>query len=897
MGLKVLPRRISAINQLPKRFGWMLFSGSAYLGLMVAPSLGQTVARVSVDSSGQQGSDESTRPSLSADGRYIAFSSDADNLVAGDTNLERDVFVHDRVTTMTIRISVGPGGIQSDDKSDRPSISATGRYVAFYSDATNLIAIDTNGMRDIFVHDRDPDENGVFDEGNGVATLASVSSFGVRGNGDSTRPSISADGRHVAFHTEASNLVDGDSNGFDDVLVHDRDTGVTVRVSADSSGAQATDGDSDRPSISGDGRFVAFYSDAGNLVDTDEPPFDPLKCPACSGVRDIFVRDRDPDENGVLDEGNGTTTRVSLSSTGEPGNGTSTRPAISGDGRYVAFASSATNLTSGDDNVVDDIFVHDRQTGQTWRVTQATDGGSADGDSKVSAISADGRFVAFRSVATNLVPDIANGFQQVYVVDRQTMATTAVSVSAVGLAGNGNSSRPVVSADGSIVAFYSDAPSLVTGDTNLVRDVFVRNLDADGDGVLEGSDNCPSESNPDQSDNDSDGLGDACDDDRDGDGFPNDVDECPDDPAKSTLGLCGCGLADTDSDNDGTADCNDQCPDDPEKTAPGVCGCGAPDIHDDGQIVCEDQCPDDPDKLAAGVCGCGVPDIDSDDDGVFDCVDNCFEVANPSQADADADGIGDECDDGDEDGVLDVEDNCPGAPNPAQDDNDGDGVGDICDDDDDEDGVADAQDNCPLVANVLQADNDADGLGDICDDDDDDDGLIDAQDNCPLVANVSQADNDGDGLGDICDHDDDDDGVIDVQDNCPLVANVSQADNDGDGLGDTCDDDDDGDGVIDAQDNCPLIANPTQADADQDAVGDACDGDVDDGGESDGGNEENGETPSEEEEPGAPLPEDDDDDGDSAGGGTSSRPLCGIFGMMSLPCTLLGLLAMRPRRP
>jgi len=254
---------------------------------MVAPSLGQTVTRVSVNSSGQQGNDESTRPSLSADGRYIAFSSDADNLVAGDTNLERDVFVHDRVTTMTVRISVGPGGTQSNDKSDRPSISATGRYVAFYSDATNLIAIDSNGARDIFVHDRDPDEDGVFDEGNGITSLASVSTYGLRGNGDSSRPSISADGRHVAFHTEASNLVDGDSNGFDDVLVHDRDTGVTVRISVNSSGFQALVGDSDRPSVSGDGRFIAFYSYAGNLVETDQPTFDPLTCPACSGVREL----------------------------------------------------------------------------------------------------------------------------------------------------------------------------------------------------------------------------------------------------------------------------------------------------------------------------------------------------------------------------------------------------------------------------------------------------------------------------------------------------------------------------------------------------------------------------------------------------------------------------------
>ncbi|HEV8113580.1 MAG TPA: thrombospondin type 3 repeat-containing protein [Planctomycetota bacterium] len=192
--------------------------------------------------------------------------------------------------------------------------------------------------------------------------------------------------------------------------------------------------------------------------------------------------------------------------------------------------------------------------------------------------------------------------------------------------------------------------------------------DDDNDGVPDGADNCQFIANSNQANNDGDALGDACDSDDDNDGTPDSSDGCPFDPAKIAPGQCGCGVPDTDSDGDGVANCNDGCPNDPNKIAPGQCGCGVPDIDTDGDGVanCIDGCPNDPLKTSPGQCGCGVPDTDADGDGVADCIDNCDGVANPGQQDADGDGVGDACD------------NCPNLSNPGQQDCDGDHVGDAC---------------------------------------------------------------------------------------------------------------------------------------------------------------------------------------------------------------------------
>jgi Tol biopolymer transport system component len=388
-----------------------------------------------------EGNYDSSDPALSADGRYVAFESFAQNLVFGDMNWVSDVFVRDLDTGATTRVSVDSFGIEGVGESYNPTISADGRYVAFDSLANNLVDADTNAVMDVFVRDRDT----------GVTTRVSLSSAGVEGNNESYASSISADGRYVAFESLASNLVDGDTNGVADVFIHDRDTGVTTRVSLDSAEAQA-DGWSGNPSTSADGRYVAFWSLAGNLVAGDT-----------NGQQDIFVRD-------TL---TGATTRVSVDSAGLQADLASSDPAMSADGTYVAFCSAATNLVAGDANAVSDVFVHNLVTGETTRVSAKGAETAEYGPSTKLSISADGRYVAYCSIGSNLVAGDTNGKPDIFVYDRVADETTRVSVDSAGLQTDHGSYYPSMSADGRLVAFWSDATNLVAGDTNGAKDVFV----------------------------------------------------------------------------------------------------------------------------------------------------------------------------------------------------------------------------------------------------------------------------------------------------------------------------------------------------------------------------------------------------------------------------------------
>lgn len=219
-------------------------------------------------------------------------------------------------------------------------ISDDGRYVAFFHSSADLLppGEDTNGLVDVLVHNRDVNGDG-FDGPDFAVTRVSVSTSGTQGNAAADNPlSMSGDGRHVGFRSLASNLVAGDTNGMVDIFIRDRDTDrdaifdeagavLAYRVSVRSDGGQAN-GNSGHPMLSDDGRFVVFDSVASNLVD------------GVSG-QNVYMHDRDPDENDLFDEGNGTTTLVSVALCGEAGNGTSNRPAISRDGSLVAFVSSA----------------------------------------------------------------------------------------------------------------------------------------------------------------------------------------------------------------------------------------------------------------------------------------------------------------------------------------------------------------------------------------------------------------------------------------------------------------------------------------------------------------------------------------------------------------------------
>ena len=406
-------------------------------------------------------------PAISADGRYVAFSSAAVNLVWNDINQWRDVFVRDRQTGQTTRVSISTSGLQGNLSSDEPAISADGRYVAFSSAAINLVPGDTNNTcnrndypgspldsslqncQDIFIHDRQTGRTG----------RVSLSADNIPANGASRAPALSADGRYIAFWSQADNLVPGDTNATDDVFIRDLQTGQVERVSIAAGGGQGN-GLAQRslvpwagpPALSVNGRYVAFWSDADNLVPDDTNATD-----------DVFIHDRQT----------GLTERLSVASGGAQADGPSGWPAISADGRYVAFSSAAANLVPGDTNQSWDIFVRDRETGETRRVSLAADGAQANNSSDIPAISADGRFIAFSSSAGNLVGSDTNFTWDIFSYDQETGAIQILSTAASRLAGDSPSYSPAISGGGAHVTFWSNADNLVASDNNDEADVFV----------------------------------------------------------------------------------------------------------------------------------------------------------------------------------------------------------------------------------------------------------------------------------------------------------------------------------------------------------------------------------------------------------------------------------------
>jgi len=418
-----------------------------------ARAIGETTM-VSVNSKGEQGKRTSDEQDISADGRYVAFTSTSKNLVAGDANgAFADVFVHDRRTGVTRRVSVDSHGVQSAGESYYPAISGDGRHVAFvsYGFSSPFAGLEVS------VHDwkTGKTERVDLDSAGNLPDRCTVYCW--------VEPALSGNGRFVAFPSNATNLVAGDTNGAWDIFVRDRTTRQTTRISVDSAGKQGDQPPSyyppSRPALSADGRFVAFVSDATNLVAGDT-----------NGTWDVFVHDRKTRQ----------TTRVSVDSAGGQANSASWGLAISSDGRYVAFVSEATNLVPGDTNGEPDVFLHDRQTHQTTRVSVASTGREANGWSGISgcSLSADGRFVGFNSNANNLVvntPPSVYNFQRTYIHDRLTRETSLVSVDVSGNPIIEHSSLPELSANGRLVAFSSHASNLVSEpDSNRFGDVFVR---------------------------------------------------------------------------------------------------------------------------------------------------------------------------------------------------------------------------------------------------------------------------------------------------------------------------------------------------------------------------------------------------------------------------------------
>jgi len=404
-----------------------------------------TTERVSVSSQAGQADLFSDLPAISRNGRVVVFRSAATNLVPDDTNNATDIFVHDRKTDTTSRVSVDSAGTEANAGSEEPpSISGNGRLVAFSSGSSNLVPGDTNSVDDIFVHDRKT----------GITTRVSVDSAGNQANGRSYAPAVSKSGRFIAFESNASNLVPGDTNGNAEVFLHDRKTGKTTRVSVDSAGAQAN-GNSEAPSISASGRFVVFSSGATNLVPNDS-----------NGSFDVFRHDRKT----------GKTIRVSLDSGGNQADSDNYFPSLSANGRHIAFESFATNLVAGDSNGKYDVFHRDLKKGVTSRVSVGASGAQGSQNSLYAAISANGRWIAFESDASNLVGDDTNLATDSFLHDRKKGITSRVSVDSAGTQGNGNSARPAISGKGRHVVFQSISNNLAPDDTNAQQDVFIHKV-------------------------------------------------------------------------------------------------------------------------------------------------------------------------------------------------------------------------------------------------------------------------------------------------------------------------------------------------------------------------------------------------------------------------------------
>lgn len=401
---------------------------------------------VSVTASGTRAAgDSNLRPgggALSADGRFVVFHSYRGNLVHNDHNGLADVFLRDLERGDTRLLSAGQGGDAGNGYSADASLSADGQWASFVSTSSDLVPGDTNDAEDAFVWSR----------AGGRLERASVRSDGAQANDASLEAALSRDGRYVAFSSFATNLAAGDTNGMSDVFLRDRQAGYTERISVGRDGRPAN-GYSWQPSVSDDGRSVAFYSTASNLVAGDR-----------GDSEDVFVHDRQTRQ----------TVRASEAADGTPANGYSVQPAMSGDGRYVAFVSAATNLVPGDTNRRIDVFVKELATGRVERVSVGADGAQANGGSYNPALSRDGRYVIFESFASNLVRGDTNRSFDVFVHDRRTRRTRRVSLSSDGVQANGPNWTPSLSADGRFVAFRSDATNLAAVDDNDASDVYER---------------------------------------------------------------------------------------------------------------------------------------------------------------------------------------------------------------------------------------------------------------------------------------------------------------------------------------------------------------------------------------------------------------------------------------
>lgn len=385
--------------------------------------------------------------SLSANGRYVVFMSMASNLVGVSGS---HVYRHDRTTGSTVLVSVAASGNPSAVGGFSPSVSADGRFVAFASAASDIVAGDTNGTLDVFLRDMNA----------GVTTLVSATQTGAPANTGASLNNVagarhvSDDGRYVAFTSSATNLVAASNNGKQQVYVKDMLTGLVERASVDATGAAGND-NSGIPSLSGNGHVVAFRSEAAN--------FSPL---ATSRTSQVFVRDLEL----------GTTTLESVTTSGAIfAAKASTAPALSFDGHYVVFETQAQLDSRDRDGAFSwDVFLRDRTLGTT--VLASLSNNTFASDSRGASISADGRWVGFHSIDDKFVAGDANATFDVFLYDRVTQALSLVSQNDAGQQANAASTGASVSSDGRLALFGSSASNLVTSPSSAGLQLYVHDM-------------------------------------------------------------------------------------------------------------------------------------------------------------------------------------------------------------------------------------------------------------------------------------------------------------------------------------------------------------------------------------------------------------------------------------
>ncbi len=466
------PRRSTPTHALP------LLAAAFTCATASMLSAGGTTSQVSVATGGEMAfcsSPEvfcySITASISDNGRYVSFSSVAGNLVGGPLPTGRQVYLHDRLGCQTIRISQTPSGDPANGASDNSSVTADGRYVAFQSNATNILPDVTAGVNQIYLRDTQTNET----------TLISRGTDGQPGNGSSAAPTITPDGRYIVFQSGASNLVVTDTNGYIDIFVHDVQTQSTVRVNVTDDGKQALSGHSRRATISPDGRFVGFDSHATNFADNVNSFFQ------------VYLHDRDANETGVFDQPGGiSTSLVSQDALGNSANNNATWASITDDGQLVAFVSSATNLVDGVTNGVLDVFVVDRETGNITRESVGPQGQQGSEISFGARISGNGDYVSFHSGSPQFLGGgFPLGYSHIFRRDRHTGELEVISVDSDGELATNTSEHAVMTPNGQTFAFSSTAQDLVPNHSNPWADVYVRSLtpaDINGDGVVDVSD-------------------------------------------------------------------------------------------------------------------------------------------------------------------------------------------------------------------------------------------------------------------------------------------------------------------------------------------------------------------------------------------------------------------------